>query len=354
MAKLKVDGAIFKGGDNLYDGNLSDVPGRTRAMEDIGFDGLFTLDTTVDPFMTLLLAAEHSERVELLTGVAIAFARSPMTLALQAWNIQRYSRGRMIMGLGSQVKAHIERRFSMPWGPPAAKMRELILAIRAIWDSWGRGMPLDFRGTYYQHSLMTPTFNPGPNDFADPKIYLGALGPKMVEVAGEVADGLYGHPFNTTAFIRDVQMPALRLGLEKSHRSLAEFDMPAMIMTITGEDDAAIAEADRAIRKLIAFYGSTPVYYPVLEHHGLAELGPQLNAMSKQGRWDDMTGLVTDEIVDAFAVRGSPDEIPDKIEERCEGLIDRVTLYMPYALSDDVLPTIVAGIKSKSGKTATL
>ncbi|WP_380872746.1 hypothetical protein ACFB49_36620 [Sphingomonas sp. DBB INV C78] len=352
MAGLKVDGAIFRGGDNLYSGDLTEIPARVRAMEGLDFDGLFTLDTTIDPFLALLLAAEHSERCELITGVAIAFARSPMTLALQAWNLQRYSGGRMILGLGSQVQAHIEKRFSMPWGPPAAKMRELILAIRAIWDCWGRGARLDFRGTYYRHSLMTPTFNPGPNAHPDPKIYLGALGPKMVEVAGEVADGLYGHPFTTIAFVRDVQIPALRLGLAKSGRSLSQFDMPAMIMTITGEDDRAIAAADRSIRKLIAFYGSTPAYYSVLDHHGWHDLGPRLNLMSKEGRWDAMTDLITDEITDAFAVKGRPDEIADRIAARCDGLIDRVTLYTPYALSEEVLPVIVAGIKAKPGKTA--
>ena len=352
MARLKVDGAIFRGGANLYEGDLAEVPERARAMEALGFDGLFTLDTTVDPFLTLLLAAEHSRRAELITGVAIAFARSPMTLALQAWNLQRYSGGRMILGIGSQVRAHIEKRFSMPWGPPAAKMRELVLAIRAIWECWGRGARLEFRGRYYQHSLMTPTFNPGPNDQPDPKIYLGALGPKMVEVAGEVADGLYSHPFITIPFMRDVQLPALRAGLAKSGRPLAAFDMPAMIMTITGEDDRAIAAADRAIRKLIAFYGSTPAYHSVLEHHGWHDLGPRLNRMSKEGRWDEMTGLVTDEIVDAFAVKGRPDEIADRIAARCGGLIDRVTLYTPYALPDEVLPAIVAGIQANEGKRA--
>ncbi|SNS65581.1 probable F420-dependent oxidoreductase, MSMEG_2256 family [Sphingomonas laterariae] len=351
MARLKVDGAIFKGGDNLYSGDLADIAGRAALMEEMGFDGLFTLDTTVDPFMALLLAAEHSRRCELITGVAIAFARSPMTLALQAWNLQRYSRGRMILGLGSQVQAHIEKRFSMPWGPPAAKMREAILAIRAIWDCWGRGVPLDFRGIYYRHSLMTPTFNPGPNDLPDPKIYLGALGPKMVEVAGEVADGLYGHPFTTIAFMRDVQLPSLEIGLARSGRTLADFDMPAMIMTITGEDDRAIAAADRAVRKLIAFYGSTPAYYGVLEHHGWHDLGPRLNRMSKEGRWDEMTGLITGEIVDAFAVRGAPSEIAGRIAARCAGLVDRVTLYTPYALSDAVLPEIVAGLKALPGKS---
>lgn len=328
------------------------MPARAAAIEAMGADGLFTLDTTVDPFLTLLLAAEHTRKAELITGVAIAFARSPMTVALQAWNLQRYSHGRMILGLGSQVQAHIEKRFSMPWGPPAAKMREYLQAVRAIWDCWGRGAPLKFRGEFYTHTLMTPTFNPGPTEgLADPKIYLGALGPKMVEVAGELADGLYGHPFTTLPFVRDVQMPSLRAGLEKSGRTLKDFDMPAMIMTITGETDAALAKADLAIRKLIAFYGSTPAYYSVLDYHGWTDLGPRLNQMSKEGKWDEMTLLITDEIVEAFAVRGKPSEIPDRIHARCEGLIDRVTLYTPYEIADEILPGIIAGIRAKPGKS---
>jgi len=350
MAKLKVDGAIFEGGENLYNGTLEDVPARARTLEGMGYDGVFTLDTNVDPFMSLLLAAEHTRRIELITGVAIAFARSPMTLALQAWNLQKFSGGRMILGLGSQVRAHIENRFSMPWGAPAEKMRELILAIRAIWDCWGRGAPLNFRGKHYKHTLMTPVFNPGPCGHADPKIYLGALGPKMIEVAGEVADGLYGHPFNTMKFIEEVQLPCLRAGLAKSNRTLRDFDMPAMIITITGRDDAELAAADFAMRKLLAFYGSTPAYYPVLEAHGWGELGPRLNRMSKEGLWNEMADLFTEDMVAAFAVKGAPEQIPELIAKRCAGKIDRVTLYAPYPSEPSIWPDIVRGIQAHEGK----
>jgi probable F420-dependent oxidoreductase len=351
MANLKVDGAIFEGGENLYSGGLEDVPARAQLMEQQGYDGVFTLDTNVDPFFTLLLAAEHTRRIELMTGVAIAFARSPMTLALQAWNLQKYSRGRMILGLGSQVRAHIENRFSMPWAAPAEKMRELILAMRSIWDCWGRGKPLNFRGKHYKHTLMTPVFNPGPIDYPDPKIYLGALGPKMIEVAGEVADGLYGHPFTTMKFIEEVQLPPLREGLRKSGRTLQNFDMPAMIITITGRDDAEIAAADFAMRKLLAFYGSTPAYFSVLEAHGWGDLGPTLNRMSKEGRWVEMADLFTPEMVEAFAVKGRPEEIPGLIARRCKGMIDRVTLYAPYTSEQSMWPAIVRGIQACEGKT---
>lgn len=350
MAKLKVDGAIFEGGENLYSGTLDDVPRRAQRLESMGFDGAFTLDTNIDPFYTLLLAAEHTQRIELITGVAIAFARSPMTLALQAWNLQKYSKGRMILGLGSQVRAHIENRFSMPWSAPAEKMRELILAVRAIWDCWGRDAPLNFRGKHYKHTLMTPVFNPGPTGFADPKIYLGALGPKMIEVAGEVADGLYGHPFNTMQFIEQVQLPSLQLGLAKANRSLDDFDMPGMIITITGRNSDEIAAADFAMRKLLAFYGSTPAYFSVLELHGWGDLGPRLNKMSKEGLWNEMADLFTEDMVSIFAVKGRPEEIPDLIENRCNGLIDRVTLYAPYASDESIWPAIVKGIQGKEGK----
>lgn len=353
MKNLKVDGAILEGGDNLYQGGLEDVAARARLLESQGYDGLFTLDTNIDPFMSLLLAAEHTQRIELITGVAIAFARSPVTMALQAWNLQKYSNGRMILGLGSQVRAHIENRFSMPWAAPAEKMREFILAVRAIWDCWGRGTPLNFRGKHYKHTLMTPVFSPDPLDVPDPKIYLGALGPKMIEVAGEVADGLYGHPFNTMKFIEEVQLDSLRVGLARAGRTLRDFDMPAMIITITGRDEKEMAAADFAMRKLLAFYGSTPAYFPVLELHGWGDIGPKLNQMSKQGRWDEMADLFTPEMVDAFAVKGWPDEIPGLIAARCKGLIDRVTLYAPYRSDPSLWPAIVAGIRALPGKTVT-
>lgn len=350
MTRLKVDGAIFPGGENLYDGDLTDVPARAREMEASGYDGLFTLDTKVDPFSSLLLAAEHTRRIELMTGVAIAFARSPMTVALQTWNLQKFSRGRTILGLGSQVRAHIENRFSMPWAAPAEKMREFILALRSIWDCWGRGAPLNFRGKYYKHTLMTPVFNPGPIGYPDPKIYLGALGPRMVEVAGEVADGLYGHPFTTMKFIDDVQLPALQKGLQKAGRTMDSFDMLAMIITITGRNDHEMAQADQAMRKLLAFYGSTPPYYSVLAAHGWGDLGPRLNRMSKEGRWEEMANLFSPEMVAAFTVKGRPEEIPGLIAQRCKGMVDRVTLYAPYPSAPSIWPDIVKGIQQQRGR----
>jgi probable F420-dependent oxidoreductase len=277
---MKVDGAIFPGVDDLrlYAGDLSLVPARARLLEEQGWDGIFTLDTSIDPFFNLLLAAEHTRRVDLITGVAIAFARTPMTMALPAWNLQKYSGGRLVLGLGSQVQAHIEKRFSMPWHGPARQLREYVEALRAIWHAWQTGEPLRFRGEFYTHTLMNPLFDPGPIEGAPPKIHLGALGPKMVRVAAEVADGLYGHPFTTPRFVREVQLPALREGWLASGRSRATFDLPAMILTVTGRDAREQATAEAAARRLLAFYGSTPAYFGVLELHGFGELGPRLNS----------------------------------------------------------------------------
>lgn len=351
-ANLKVDGAIFPGGENLYQGDLPDVPAQARMLEQQGYDGLFTIDTNVDPFLTLLLAAEHTERIELMTGVAIAFARSPMTTALQAWNLQAYSRGRMILGLGSQVRAHIENRFSMPWSKPAARMREYILALRAIWDAWSGDAPLKFRGEFYRHTLMTPVFTPPPIEFPHPKIYLGALGPLMTEVAGEVADGVYGHPFVTMKFIEQVQLPALQRGLARAGRSMADFDLPGMILTITGRNDAEMAVADAAVRKLLAFYGSTPVYRPPLDIEGWGDLQPRLNRMSKEGKWDEMAAEFTEEMVATFAVKGPPEAIPDLLAERCGGIFDRVTLYAPYTSDPAMWPPIVRALQAKQARKA--
>lgn len=344
---MKVDGALFPGVDDLrlYDGNLDIVPERARMLEAMGFDGIFTLETSVDPFFNLLLAAEHTSRIELITGVAIAFGRSPMTVAMQAWNLQAYSRGRFILGIGSQVRAHIEKRFSMPWHGPARQMRDYVLAVRAIWNSWQTGGKLDYRGTFYTHTVTNPVFTPPPLECAMPKIYVGGLGPRMVEVAGEVADGLFGHPFITPKFTQEVQLPALLAGLAKSGRTLDDFDMPGMVLTVTGRTDAEMALARSAARRLLAFYGSTPPYYGVLDLHGWSGVGPALNAMTKQGRWAEMPDLITDAMMDAFCVIGAPDEIPDRIAERCTGLVDRLTLYAPYPAAPEMWADVVTGIK---------
>jgi len=344
---VKVDGAIFPGVDDLrlYAGDLSLVAERAKLLEAQGWDGIFTLETSTDPFLDLLLAAEHTRHVELLTGVAIALARTPMTMALPAWNLHKFSGGRLILGLGSQIRAHIEKRFSMPWRGPARQMREFVLALRAIWHSWQTGERLAFRGEFYTHTLMTPIFDPGPLECPPPRIHLGALGPAMVRVAAEVADGLFGHPFTTAKFVREVQLPALEAGLAIRGRARRDFDLPAMILTVTGRDAAEMRVAEGAARRLLAFYGSTPAHYRVLELHGFADLGPRLNALSKQGLWAEMAQLLPSELLREFCLIGTPDEIPALAAKRCADLFDRLTLYAPYPSAPELWPPIVRGIQ---------
>jgi|SoimicmetaTmtLMA_FD_contig_81_162176_length_2054_multi_2_in_0_out_0_2 probable F420-dependent oxidoreductase len=307
-------------------GGLADVPARIRELEAAGFDGAMTAETAHDPFFPLLLAAEHSQKIELITSIAVAFARSPMTLANQAHDLNAYSKGRFILGLGSQIAPHITKRFSMPWSHPAGRMRELILAMRAIWDTWHTGKKLEFRGEFYTHTLMTPMFTPTDTSYGPPKVFLAAVGPLMTEVAGEVADGVIVHAFTTEKYLRDVTLPALERGLAKAGRKRSNFQVMYPGFTVTGANEKSWADSRRGVCKQIAFYGSTPAYRPVLEMHGWGGLQTELNALSKQGQWDKMGELINDDILESFAVVGTPDEIIPKFKARFGGLVDRTTL----------------------------
>lgn len=320
---MKVDAPLFAA-------DLSEVPKQARELEELGYDGIFSAETSHDPFFPLVIAAQHTTRVELATGIALAFPRSPMHLAHIAWDLQAASEGRFILGLGSQIKAHIEKRFSIPWSQPAARMRELILAIRAIWESWNEGSKLNFRGDFYTHTLMTPFFSPGPNPHGNAQIFLAAVGEKMTEVAGEVADGLLVHGFTTERYLRDVTIPALERGLAKSGRARADYTLSCPVFIITGTNEAELTQARFGVCQQIAFYGSTPNYRPVLEMHGWGDLQSELNKLSKEGRWLDMGKLIDDDIVDVFAVTGEPEEIPAKVLARYGDLLDRVSFYAPY------------------------
>jgi probable F420-dependent oxidoreductase len=291
-----------------------------------GWDGVLTAETGHDPFFPLLLAAEHTERIELGTGIAVAFARSPMIMANVGYDLQAFSRGRCILGLGSQIKAHIEKRFSMPWSHPAARMREFVLAMRAIWACWNEGEKLDFQGEFYRHTLMTPFFDPGPNRYGTPKVFLAAVGERMTEVAGEVADGVICHAFTTEKYLREVTLPALERGLAKAGRKRKDFQVSFPGFTVTGKDEKSWSESRRAVCKQIAFYGSTPAYRPVLEMHGWGGLQTELNSLSKQGQWDKMGELIDDKILEQFAVVGTPDEVIPKFKARFGGVVDRTTL----------------------------
>jgi probable F420-dependent oxidoreductase len=313
---MKVDGGLF--------GDLAQVPERARALEAAGYDGLLSAETSHDPFFPLLLAAEHTERIELITSIAVAFARSPMNLAGIAHDLNAFSRGRFILGLGSQIRPHITRRFSMPWSSPARRMRELILAMRAIWDCWYEGSKLDFRGEFYTHTLMTPMFKPADTRYGAPRVYLAAVGPLMTEIAGEVADGLIAHAFTTERYLHEVTLPAVDRGLAKAGKTRADFTITCPLFVVSGADEEAYVASRRAVSQQIAFYGSTPAYRPVLELHGWGPLQSELNVMSKQGKWVEMGGLITDEMLEAFAIVGEPHQIADRVKARFGDVLDRL------------------------------
>ncbi|MFN8035289.1 MAG: TIGR03617 family F420-dependent LLM class oxidoreductase [Acidimicrobiia bacterium] len=307
-------------------GALPDAARNAREVEDAGYDGVFTFEGPHDPFFPLALAAEHTERIDLATAIAVAFARNPMTLANIGYDLQLLSKGRFVLGLGSQIRPHIERRFSMPWSHPAARMREMTQAIRAIWDAWQDGTPLRFEGEFYRHTLMTPFFDPGPNPYGRARIWLAGVGPRMTEVAGEVADGFLVHPFCTERYLREHIRPALERGHAAAGGARDGFEIAFPTMTVIGDTDEETAAAERDIRSRIAFYGSTPAYAPVLDVMGWGELHPELNRLSKEGRWPEMVRLVPEDMIDAFAVRGTRATIADAAQERYGGLVDRVAL----------------------------
>ncbi len=295
-------------------------------LEEIGYDGAFSFEAKHDPFLPLALAAEKTTRLRLGTAVAIAFARNPMNLANLAWGLQLISEGRFLLGLGSQVAPHIRNRFSMPWSEPARRMRELILAIKAIFARWEGRAELAFQGDFYRHTLMIPAFDPGPNPFGPPPIYLGGFGPRMTAVAGEVADGLIAHPFNTRESLRKVVLPGIEQGLARSGRTRAGFDVIAATLTVTADREDEFERVKQAARKQLAFYGSTPAYRGTLDCHGWGDLHLELNRLSKQNRWDDMTDLIGDEVLEAIAVVGPRDQIAGKLRARLEGIADGVSL----------------------------
>ena len=336
---MRVDGP-------LVTARLADAGSEAAALEERGYDGAYTFEGPHDPFLPLVAAASATDRLELMTAVAIAFARNPMTLAAQANDLQLLSQGRFHLGLGSQVKAHVERRFSMPWSAPAARMRELVLAIRAIWSSWNEREPLAFRGEHYTHTLMTPFFDPGPNPFGPPSIWLGGVGPRMTEVAGEVADGFLVHPFCTQRSLLEVTLPALERGRARRGDPGAEIQIALPVMVATGETEAGFDAALQAVRAQIAFYASTPAYRVVLEVHGWEDLQPKLQERTRAGDWAGMAALVGDEILDAVAIVAAPDDVADAILLRFGPLLDRVALNAPYAADPELWADIASDLSA--------
>ena len=297
-----------------------------RRLEALGYDGAFSFEAKLDPFLPLVLAAENTARLQLGTAIAIAFARTPMNLAYAAHGLQAISEGRFVLGLGSQVQPHIEKRFGMPWSRPAARMREMVLALRAIFESWETGSPLRFEGEFYRHSLMIPAFDPGPGPFGPPPIYTAGFGPLMTRTAGETADGFFAHPFTTRESLRTLTLPALEAGLEAAGRQRKDIDVICATLVVTADDEETFERSRDAARKQLAFYGSTPAYRPTLDCHGWGDLHLELNRLSKQGRWDEMAELVPDEVLEAIAVVGPRSEIADRLTARLEGIADGVSL----------------------------
>jgi probable F420-dependent oxidoreductase len=325
--------------------SLSDIGPRARELEQLGYDGLLTAETGHDAFLPIALAAEHTESIELATGIAVAFARTPMVLAYTANDLQQMSKGRFTLGLGSQIKPHIERRFSMPWSRPARRMREYVLALQAIWASWNEGTPLKFEGEFYTHTLMTPFFAPPPNPYGPPKVFLAAVGELMTEVAGEVADGIIIHGFTTERYVKEVTMPAIERGLAKAGRDRASFEVSGPLFVVTGTTEEEIEAAKKGVRQQIAFYGSTPAYRGVLELHGWGDLQPELNALSKTGGWVEMGELIDDDVLNAFAVVASPDGVGAELKRRYSGVVDRCSFYAPYRADPEQWTRTIADLK---------
>jgi len=323
---MRIDGGLM--------GDLSESGRQAKRLEGLGYHGALTAETAHDPFFPLLLAAQETESIELMTSIAVAFSRTPMNLANIGHDLNSFSKGRFILGLGSQIRPHITKRFSMPWSKPAARMREFILAMRAIWQAWHEGAPLKFEGEFYTHSLMTPMFTPTDTQYGAPKVFLAAVGPLMTEVAGEVADGVIIHAFTTEKYLREVTLPAVERGLAKSGRSRADFQVVYPGFVVSGTTEEAFAQTKQAVCKQIAFYGSTPAYAPVLGIEGWGELQPELNRLSKQGQWDEMGTLITDEVLDKFSVVGEPDAAVDKFLSRFGDVVDRTTGSFPSRDSD--------------------
>ena len=296
------------------------------AAEADGYDGFNVPETKHDAFVCAALAARATERISLRSSIAVAFARNPMNVAVLANDIQLISGGRFQLGLGSQIRPHIERRYSMPWSHPAARMEDFIAAVRAIWASWATGERLAFRGTFYQHTLMTDFFNPGPNPSGNPPVLLAAVGERMTGVAGRVGDGMLCHSFTTEAYLRERTIPALRA----ARGTLDGFELTLPVFVVLGSDDKARAAAETGVREQIAFYGSTPAYRPVLDLHGWGELHEKLNLLSRRQEWSAMGQLISDDVLNAFAIAGDPSQVAAEVLARFGDIVNRISVYTPY------------------------
>lgn len=332
----------------LFADGINDIAAIAKSAEAMGFSGLVTAEAAHEPFLPLMVAAEHSNRLDLMTGIAVAFPRSPMVTAYTAWDLQRYSHGRFFLGLGTQVKGHNQRRFSVTWDRPGPRLRELVLALRAIWDCWQNATRLEFDGEFYHFDLMTPFFNPGPHQWPLPPIYISGVNPYMCRLAGELCDGFHVHPLHTEKYINEHIRPLLAEGAARSGRDPGEVVLTSSCFVVTGNSDEEIEAASRAIKQQISFYASTRTYAPVLAAHGWEEVGPRLNALSREGKWDGMADLISDEMLAELAVVGRREDIGRLLREKYDGLLDRISLYLPYSpgKDDDWWSEVVATVQA--------
>ncbi|MCW2528414.1 MAG: putative oxidoreductase [Pseudonocardiales bacterium] len=319
------------------------------AVEAAGFDALFLGETSHDPLILLAAAAQSTSELSLGTSIFVAFGRSPMVAAIMANDVQALSGGRLHFGLGSQIKAHITRRFSMPWSRPAARMKEYVQAVNAIWDSWENGTPLKFEGDFYQHSLMTPMFDPGPNPYGRPPIMVAGVGEGMSRAAGEVADGFLVHSFVTDRYLEEVIMPNIEIGLAAAGRTRTDITVMVTPMLAAGLTDEQIDTNRENVRRQISFYGSTPAYRGVLDLHGWSDLHEELYVLSRQGRWDDMTAAVGDEVVDVFAVTGSVAQSATELKRRWGPVSDSISVALPTIDDIDGWSDALAAMKQPTG-----
>jgi probable F420-dependent oxidoreductase len=324
--------------------SYGEVTGQARELEAAGFDAVYTIESSHDVFLPLALAAAATG-LEVMTNVAIAFPRSPLHLAHAAYDLQLVSRGRFTLGLGTQVRPGIERRYGATWSKPVERMRETVLAVKAIFAAWQDGTPHDFRGEFTTHRVMNPAFNPGPNPYGLPPVLVGTLGPRMTAMAAEVADGILVHPFFSERFVAERMVPAVAEGLARTGRDRREFTMVSNVIVATGRDEAEMATAEAGVRALVAFYASAPTYRPLLELEGLDALHTDLHRLSKEGRLADMAGLVDDDVLARFAVRGEPHQVAKAVLGRAGDIADRINLYLPYATGTDLLADVLAGFR---------
>lgn len=309
--------------------DLGQMPALARFADELGFDGIWTFETSHEPYLPLVLAAEHSKRLSIGTSIAVAFPRSPTITAQIAWDLARYSQGRFILGLGTQVKGHNERRFGVTWERPVEKMRDYILALRAVWDCWQNRTRLNYQGEFYKLTLMTPFFSPAPHEYSHIPIFIAGVNKRMCQLAGELCEGFHVHPLHTTGYLREVILPNIQTGLAKMGRARASIELSSSIFVIPTDDPQQAQKYEAEVRQQISFYASTPPYRPVFDVEGWGDVADQLKALAARGQWNDMPALVTDEMLERFALRGSWGDLPLLMKKKYAGLLDRVSYYFP-------------------------